>query len=472
MPQSAPSGIGVFKGTDGNTQPAQLNAQNAVNVAIVSGGGSGGTASDFGTTFPATGTAAGFIDPSGNMAGVKVNSSGEMLVAMAGGGSAVSIANGADVAEGAIADAAVTGDNDGTVNAHLRGLDKILADVWDSGNNRLKVGVQNATIAVTQSGTWTVQPGNTANTTPWLVTGSGTAGSAATGVLTVQGIASMTPLLVNGSGSTQPVSGTVTVTQGTAANLNATVVQGTATNLKAQAECYQGGIAVSSSAPLQVTLANTGSNTNKLLVTPDANSAINLAQVGGTNTVTGGVNGTLGIGGTVAHDAPATGNPVPAGGVAKTSLPTAVAADDRTAVMTDVYGRPFVRTGYESPCGNIWVASHFPSANTQATIDRAAAGSGVRNVCTALTVTLAAGTSAPSAIQLTAKLIDDSGGTPVTLWGTVISLPATAGAVSAFTLTKLWLPSTANKALTLQFSATGGANTIQSVWMTGTTVAE
>ncbi len=109
-----------------------------------------------------------------------------------------------------------------------------------------------------QSGTWTVQPGNTANTTPWLatisqggnsatvsaggalkvdntgstqpvsgtvtadqggapwtVTGTGTAGTAAAGVLTVQGIASMTPLLVNGSGSTQPVSGTVAVTQST-----------------------------------------------------------------------------------------------------------------------------------------------------------------------------------------------------------------------------------------------------------------
>lgn len=62
------------------------------------------------------------------------------------------------------------------------------------------VAVQPATSstwAATQSGTWTVQPGNTANTTPWLVTGSGTAGSAATGVLTVQGIASMTPLLAN-----------------------------------------------------------------------------------------------------------------------------------------------------------------------------------------------------------------------------------------------------------------------------------
>lgn len=47
-----------------------------------------------------------------------------------------------------------------------------------------------------------------------IVTGSGAAGTAATGVLTVQGIASMTPLLVNGSGVTQPVSGTVTANQG------------------------------------------------------------------------------------------------------------------------------------------------------------------------------------------------------------------------------------------------------------------
>lgn len=53
------------------------------------------------------------------------------------------------------------------------------------------------TVAATQSGTWTVQPGNTANTTAWKV---------------------------DGSAVTQPVSGTVTATQGTAANLNATVV--------------------------------------------------------------------------------------------------------------------------------------------------------------------------------------------------------------------------------------------------------
>lgn len=59
-----------------------------------------------------------------------------------GGGGAATIADGADVTEGAIADVAVTGDNSGTVSAKLRGLNKILADVWDSVNHWLKVSLQ------------------------------------------------------------------------------------------------------------------------------------------------------------------------------------------------------------------------------------------------------------------------------------------------------------------------------------------
>ena len=60
-----------------------------------------------------------------------------------GGGGAVTIADGADVAEGATNDTAVTGDNSGTLSAKLRGLAKIFASVWDSLNNRLNVAVQN-----------------------------------------------------------------------------------------------------------------------------------------------------------------------------------------------------------------------------------------------------------------------------------------------------------------------------------------
>lgn len=45
------------------------------------GGGGGGTSSAFGEPFPANGTAAGFIDPDGNMAAGNVDASGNLLVA-------------------------------------------------------------------------------------------------------------------------------------------------------------------------------------------------------------------------------------------------------------------------------------------------------------------------------------------------------------------------------------------------------
>ncbi len=70
-------------------------------------------------------------------------------------------------------------------------------------------GVASGT-AIPVSGTVTANQGGA----PWSMTGTGAAGTAASGVLTVQGIAAMTPLLVNGSGSIQPVSGTVTANQG------------------------------------------------------------------------------------------------------------------------------------------------------------------------------------------------------------------------------------------------------------------
>ena len=73
------------------------------------------------------------------------------------------------------------------------------------------VGISAAqTIAVTNVGTFAVQATLSAETTkvigtvnqgtsPWIVAGGGTAGTAATGVVTVQGIAAMTPLLVTAS---------------------------------------------------------------------------------------------------------------------------------------------------------------------------------------------------------------------------------------------------------------------------------
>ena len=73
---------------------------------------------------------------------------------------------------------------------------------------------------VTQSGVWTVQPGNTANTTAWKVDGSavtqpvsGTVAATQSGIFTVQpgNTANTVAWKVDNSAVTQPVSGTVTI---------------------------------------------------------------------------------------------------------------------------------------------------------------------------------------------------------------------------------------------------------------------
>ena len=74
--------------------------------------------------------------------------------------------------------------------------------VRDLGTQRVTIAT-NDIVPVSQSGTWTVQPGNTVNTTAWKV---------------------------DGSAVTQPVSGTVTASQTTATSLKAEVVGPTADN--------------------------------------------------------------------------------------------------------------------------------------------------------------------------------------------------------------------------------------------------
>lgn len=121
--------------------------------------------------------------------------------------------------------------------------------------------------------------------------------------------------------------------------------------------------------------------------------------------------------------------------------------------------------------GTQFYTTHEPAANTQGTITQATAGAGVRNVCTGLTVTFAAGASAPAAVQVAARLRDGSSGAGTILWAVVLSLPATAGASTGVTRSNLWIKGTANTAMTLEFSAAGGANTIQAVALEGTTAA-
>lgn len=121
-----------------------------------SGTAAGGT-TNYGDPFPAAGIPIGGEDDLGNFAPFKFDSAtGQLLVSSSGGGGgAVTIADGADVAEGATTDAKVVGDVAGTVSAKLRGLSYLWALVIDTVNGWVDVNITNASIAVTTAGAGT-----------------------------------------------------------------------------------------------------------------------------------------------------------------------------------------------------------------------------------------------------------------------------------------------------------------------------
>ncbi len=127
----------------------------------------------------------------------------------------------------------------------------------------------------------------------------------------------------------------------------------------------------------------------------------------------------------------------------------------------------------QGPTGTQFQIHHVPAVNTKATITQASGGGSVKNVALGFTVTLASdGTVAPAAIQLTVNLIDGASGGSTYLWRSVISLPAVQGGITSISKTGLWLPGTAATAMTLEFSAAGGGNTIESVSLQGTTTTQ
>jgi hypothetical protein len=239
-----------------------LESDGSVPVTIVSGGGTGGTASTFGAAFPPTGTAAGFIDNGGNMAGGTLDAAGYLKVNVAAGSSG----NAAASATGAAVPA----------SADYQGVNV-------GGNLVGATGVTAGSI------------------TSQHVIGSGAAGTAATGVVTVQGIASMTKLLVtpdsvalpaNQSVNLAQVAGTNTVTAGVngtqavGGNVATNVAIGTnPINLGAQAVAAENA-AVTATRLVQLVADLAG----KLIVLPYANpenfvsGAITSAMTGTTTT--------------------------------------------------------------------------------------------------------------------------------------------------------------------------------------------
>jgi hypothetical protein len=131
------------------------------------------------------------------------------------------------------------------------------------------------------------------------------------------------------NGTSAPAS-TTTLTVGTISMENYMSQQVTVSNSKNQ----------SANSLLPVKL-EAGTNAIGALV---ANQTINIAQVGGTNTVNGGLVGTLGVGGGAAHSTTATYNPVQTGGRV---VPTTIATTDVTLIAADISYLP-ISSGLQS----------------------------------------------------------------------------------------------------------------------------
>lgn len=129
---------------------------------------------------------------------------------VAGGGGAVTIADGADINQGATTDPANTTGAAGTMSGKLRGLLTILTNVWDSVNGWIKVSIQNATLAVTQSGAWSIAVNNFPATQP--VSGTVTVNQGTSPWVVGDGGGSLS---VDDGGGSLTVDGTVTANQGT-----------------------------------------------------------------------------------------------------------------------------------------------------------------------------------------------------------------------------------------------------------------
>lgn len=101
-------------------------------------------------------------------AGTNLNTS---ALALESGGNLAAAASGI----GATGDAAATAGGTGSLTAKTRLMTTQLGTINTTLGSPFQAGgsIGNTSFGATQSGTWTVQPGNTANTTAWLVTGTG-----------------------------------------------------------------------------------------------------------------------------------------------------------------------------------------------------------------------------------------------------------------------------------------------------------
>lgn len=115
-----------------------------------------------------------------------------------------------------------------------------------------------------------------------------------------------------------------------------------------------------------------------------------------------------------------------------------------------------------------WTIANDPAVNTAATASKAAGTGGAVHVADCVTATFVANTTAPAAAVVTAVIRDGATGAGTILWSADLGVTATAGLSSTpIYLCGLNINGTANTAMTVEFTAAGGANTFETVAVTG-----
>lgn len=195
----------------------------------------------------------------------------------------------------------------------------------------------------------------------------GTAGSASTDVLTVQGIASMTAIKTDGSATTQPISGTVTANAGTG---NFTVAQATAASLNATAT-----IQAVTGTSLAADVSNTELRTSIYGKATAAGDTPLLVDSSGRVLIGGG---------SVAAGATDSGNPIKVGGKYNATLPT-LTDGQRGDLQVDAKSIQLVNLAYALSQAIDSITSypfgHSYTTITTATTTTVKSGSGViRNI--------------------------------------------------------------------------------------------
>ena len=170
--------------------------------------------------------------------------------------------------------------------------------------------------------------------------------------------------------------------------------------------------------------------------------------------------------GPVAHDSPAAGNPVIAGGVARSAIPTAVTAADAVHPYFDDEGRQVCRGAHQDH--GVWTVFSAPGSGNRGTITKALV-TGKKNVATAISARFMNSTTSPGATVHSLSIKDGASGSTA-IWTDYIGLPDVAGQVFGANLSGIWVPGTVGTAMTYEFSA-AQANAFQSVVLHGTVIS-